>query len=477
MNRGEKLVKNTIILAFGTILPRLTSLITLPILTACLTKEEYGLYDLFTILVSLVLPVVTLQIQAGAFRFLIDVRNDINRIKTIISSIFAFILLVSIVTLIFLFNFLPGEALIRVLICNYFLVDILLQGAKQIVRGLEKNLDFSLTAVITAVSWMVFVAIFVLYLKKSILGVVISLLLSAVVSFIFLVVKTRLYAYINWTLVKWHEIRNLLEYSWPLVPNGMAMWAMGMSDRLIVTMTMGLAANAVYAVANKIPSIITLAQRTFSMAWQENASIVRKDADNIEVYYSEMFKNIFDFSAGLLGLILCAIPLLFLLLVRGDYAKAYPHMPILLIALFFYIQCTYLGGIYVAYKKTKNVGITTTIAAIIKTLICLTTINWLGLYAASGSSLISFFILLIYRMIDIRNFVKIKYDLNHMFVVIGILIVEAVLFFAQSTVLNIVNVCVALIVFYLLNKSVIKMVLEKLLDFIKRKKDSDNPIV
>ena len=121
MSRVEKLLKNTGILAFGTILPRVTTLITLPILTGCLTREEYGLYDLFTILVSLVLPVVTLQIQAAAFRFLIDVRNDVSKIKTIVTNIFAFVLPVSLITLVALFYFLPAEELIRILICAYFL--------------------------------------------------------------------------------------------------------------------------------------------------------------------------------------------------------------------------------------------------------------------------------------------------------------------------------------------------------------------
>ena len=62
MSREGKLVKNTLILSIGTFLPKLASFVTLPILTAYLTKEEYGTYDLITVLVSLLLPAVTLQI-------------------------------------------------------------------------------------------------------------------------------------------------------------------------------------------------------------------------------------------------------------------------------------------------------------------------------------------------------------------------------------------------------------------------------
>ena len=99
MSRESKLVKNTILIGIGTFLPKLTSFIILPILTGILTKEEYGTYDLITVLVSLLLPAVTLQVQAAAFRFLIDVRNDNDKIQTIVTNIYAFIFVSSIIAL------------------------------------------------------------------------------------------------------------------------------------------------------------------------------------------------------------------------------------------------------------------------------------------------------------------------------------------------------------------------------------------
>jgi O-antigen/teichoic acid export membrane protein len=75
----------------------------------------------------------------------------------------------------------------------------------------------------------------------------------------------------------------------------MSAWVMRVSDRLVVTFFMGVAANAVYAVANKIPGLLTIAQNTFTMAWQENASLFVHDAD-AEDYFSKMFKRRFGVS-------------------------------------------------------------------------------------------------------------------------------------------------------------------------------------
>ena len=68
MSREKEFVKNSAILSIGTIFPKITSIITLPIITGCLTKADYGIYDLITVSVLLVLPVATLQMQAAAFR-------------------------------------------------------------------------------------------------------------------------------------------------------------------------------------------------------------------------------------------------------------------------------------------------------------------------------------------------------------------------------------------------------------------------
>lgn len=76
MNREKALAKNTLILSIGEFLPKFSSIITLPIITGGLTKAEMGTYDLISTLVSLFLPVATLQIQSAAFRFLIDVRKE-----------------------------------------------------------------------------------------------------------------------------------------------------------------------------------------------------------------------------------------------------------------------------------------------------------------------------------------------------------------------------------------------------------------
>ena len=462
MSRETKLVKNTFILSIGTFLPKLASFITLPILTACLTKEQYGTYDLITILVSLVLPITTLQIHNAGFRFLIDHQKDRNYAKLYFSNIMAFVLPVSIISIIILFFFLPiDDIAIRIWVCIYLFFDTIIAEVRQIARGLSRNLDYSISSIISALVKMLLAVLLVQLLKYELYGAVIALALSPIMSLAFLFIKIKAYELIDFKVISKDVIKQMLSYSWPMVPNNMSSWVMRASDRFVVTAFLGLPANAVYGVANKIPQLLTLAQSTFSMAWLENASIASNDKD-VGKYYSKMFSIMCNFYAGCLGLIISLTPVLFKLLIKGDYSEAYPQMPILFLAMFFHCMSSFQGGIYIAKKATRSVGITTTIAAVCNLVVDLCLIKFIGLFAASGSTLVSYIFLFFYRMIDARKLVDIKYDVKGLIVSLLVISIESLLCFINSPLLNVLNAVFGFSAFVLLNRTLIQSAAKKM---------------
>ena len=86
MSREKKLLKNTMIITVGKICTQLITFFLLPLYTALLTTEEYGIVDLLNTIVSLLLPITTLQLEQALFRELIDERNNETKKRTIISS-------------------------------------------------------------------------------------------------------------------------------------------------------------------------------------------------------------------------------------------------------------------------------------------------------------------------------------------------------------------------------------------------------
>lgn len=462
MSREGKLVKNTMILAVGTFFPKLAIFVALPILTANLTTNEYGIYELVVTMVAFVLPASTLQVQSAAFRFLFDVKDDENEKTSIITNIFLFVSITSVIVLTaaFFVLFKLGWE-IRLAICLYYFFDIYSNVSRQVIRGLFKNIDYSVSAIISGVGQILFVALFVMGLKKGLLGGLSALAIAELLSTVYLVYRGKLYKYIKPRLFSKKALKELLAYSWPMVPNSLSQWVIHSSDHLVIASFMGTVAAGIYGVAYKIPSILSIAQTTFNMAWQENASITSKDSD-VSQYYSSMFEWLFNVVAGILSVIIGFTPILFKIFVRSDeYAAAYNQIPILFMGMFFLCLSTFWGGIFVALKKTKDVGITTVISAAINLSIDLIAVNWIGMYAGSISSVIAYTTLCLLRAIRVRKYIEIKYNVKHIAIVIAILLAQCVICFLQNTPLNIVNLIVGLGIGIALNINLLKTVFEK----------------
>ena len=86
MNREKALFKNTIIITIGKVCTQLITFFLLPLYTSILSTEEYGTVDLLNTLVSLLLPIVTFQVEQVVFRKLIDNRDKERHKRNIIST-------------------------------------------------------------------------------------------------------------------------------------------------------------------------------------------------------------------------------------------------------------------------------------------------------------------------------------------------------------------------------------------------------
>lgn len=412
MNREKELVKNTLILGFGTFLPMLASLITLPLLTSYLSQTEYGIYDLVLTFVALLLPLATLKIDSAAFRFLIDYRTDEVATIKIISTLVLFLISIAIITLILLSIFLRSlELTVRILIGLYLAFDILCLCLQMITRGLSKNVTYSISTVINSLTNMLLAVLLVANFKLGLVGVLLSLFLGVFFTTIYISWRIHIIKWFSIAAFSWEALKEMISYSWPMVPNSLSLWAMDLSDRLIITFFLGVKANAIYAVAQKIPNLLGKVQSTFAYAWQESASLSVGDNDRTQ-YYSKVFDTVFSILIGGFSVLVALTPLLFKVLVKGDYQESYLQMPLLTLAMLFSTLSSFLGGIYIAYKRTVSVGLTTLIAAIINILLDLILVKQIGIFAGSISTLSSYAFLAIYRMYDVRKFQMIKYQYN-----------------------------------------------------------------
>lgn len=461
MSREKKLILSTIILGFGTVLPKIATFLILPILTSYLTKIEYGTYDLVITSLSFILPIITLQIEQATFRFLIDI-DTIKEKAKIVTTSSVYVIIVSLIMYLIGSIALNGFSFwSKQLILIFAVTNLLYKFILQINRGLKQLRIYSTMTLINSLLNVLMIILFVWKLRLGFMGLLISLNISIVLAIVFGLLYGGIHKYLLISSFNKYSLKEMLVYSIPLLPNSISWWIVGLSDRWIITTFLGLEYNALYAISNKIPNLFNLVYNNFNLAWQESASVSIKDND-INEYYSSVFEALYNFLVGAILLLITVSPVIFNVFIDSSYERAYYQMPILFLGVFFHSLGSFFGGIYVAFKKSSKVGKSAFLGAFINVVVNIVFVKKIGLYAASLSTLVSYFVIIVYRIWDVRKFVTIKY--NRLTIAISILLIITVsaINYINITKLNIMNFTIALIIALIINKKMIRNISKSL---------------
>ncbi len=415
--RNNQLIKNMLILSVGQLLPKLFSLVTLPIITAYLSTSEYGVYDLVNTLVSLLIPIITLQIQQGAFRFLISSVSMDDKDRYITNSIIYIIVSSCIcypIVMLALY-IMNVDITFSIFICAMLASESLYNLMGQMTRGLGENIHFSLSVGVYSLIYLILLCVFVIIFGMSFYGVMLSMTIGYLAAVAYMCHFARIIGHIKWRKADKSCIKALIMYSAPIVPSSISLWICNLSDRLIITAVLGTAANGIYSVACKIPNIYTTAYNIFNLSWTETATRSSEDKD-YSAYYSNVFDRLFLFMSGALIFIIAITPIIFRILVNEDYDEAFYQIPILYLGVFFNSFVSFFGGIYIAMKKTRSIGVSSVIGAVLNLVINLLLISRIGIYAASISTVVSYFVIFLSRFIDMRKLVSLKVSATHILV-------------------------------------------------------------
>ena len=460
MSKGKDLAKNTAIVSIGKICTQLITFFLLPVYTAVLSNEEYGVVDLLNTLTSLLLPIATLQIEQGIFRYLLDCRENKEKQTTLITTVSKFILVQSaICILIFLCAspFIHNEY-------KYFLMANLLMGilssiSLQICRGLGDNKTYAVGSFITGALTVILNVIFIVAFKWGAYGMLIATAISNLLCAIYVFVKKKIYKYIDIKQNDKKLLKDIVKYSVPLIPNMISWWIVSASDRTIISAVIGVAQNGIYSAANKFSGIFSTLYSVFNLTWTESASININSEDR-----DEFFSKIFDFIVRFFGSLclgtIAVMPFVFGILVNEKFAESYYQIPILILGSIFNILVSFLGSVYVAKKLTKEIAKTSIIAAIINIVVNIALINQIGLYAASISTVIAYFAMFIYRWIDVKKYASIKTNKTLIAVLSVSFLVAIITYYLKMEIISIVVLLAVIIIAIYINKDSAKYLTE-----------------
>lgn len=457
MSNKKELVKNTMIIAIGKFSTQVVTFLLMPLYTYILTTSEYGMYDFITTLVALIIPVITLLMEESMFRFLIDA-NEEDEKKLVISQSIIFISFMTFVSIIiFIVIFIITKNILTIYFLFYLIASIMMSIAQAISRGINNIRLYSISSFISGSLVIILNIVMIVYLRLGTKGLLISFILSNFITSIFILKKLEVCKYIDVKNLNSNQMKSMIKYSLPLVPNSISWVIISLSDRLIITSIIGLSANGIYAISNKFPSIINTFYNFFYTAWKESAAKVLSNESRDE-YYNSIYLSLKRFLFGATICLLSILPFVFNILVDSNYKQAYIFIPILSISILFSNLSGFYGGIFSAYKDTKIMGTTTIFAAIINIIINILFIKIIGLYAAVFSTFISNVSVCLYRVFKIKKYIKFENDSKFYIQSIIIFIFINITYYSQSIIGYIVGIVLALIYSVYINKEMLKII-------------------
>lgn len=395
MNKYKKLFNNSIIFAIGNLGSKLMQFIMVPLYSFTLTTSEFGKTDIITTIISLLSPLVSLEIYDAVFRFAMD--KSENK-KVVLNSGLVITLLSSIVILLLgfvlnLFSFFKGYCL--VLDCFLLVCTIFYSLISNYVRAIGYSKPFAIAGVINTFIMAGMNVVLLYFWKMGVAGYVISMIVGLLIGSLYLL-TTGIRKDINLRYFNRSVTVRMFIYSLPLIPNSLSWWINSTSDRLFILAMVGVSANGLYAMANKIPNAVTILTNIFYQSWQISA-VEEYDNKNAREFITNVF-NVFTYIL-LIGsiLILMFIRPFFKILIDPSYYSAWRITPLVLWSLIYSSISGFLGTIYTATKKTGEIFITTVYGAIVNIVASLVFIKLFGIYGAALANAISFLVVLAVR--------------------------------------------------------------------------------
>ena len=402
MNRYQTLAANTALISIGTFGSKLLVFLMVRFYTGYLTPAEYGTADLITQTANLLIPLVSLDITDGVFRFAADRhsgRSDVFSVGLRTITLGSLILLL----VIGLAQGNPDIHSYGFLLASFVIASCYHALCAHFIRAKGNTALFALQGLVNTALFIGLNILFLAVFQWGISGYVLSTTVANLMTTVLLVWKERLWRYLR-LAPRCDLQRQMLRYCIPLIPAAIFWWIMGVSDRYMVKWFLGSEANGIYAVAYKIPTILTILASVFMDAWQLSA--IAESGDRLA--HLRFYSRVWDaFSSVVLlgaGGIIALSPWLIRLLADEPYYEAWRYIPLLTLSMAAAAFSNFMGSVYVVTKKSSVSFWTSLIGALVNIGLNLWLIPKIGIQGAAAATFASCLTVFLIQTVSARRF-------------------------------------------------------------------------
>lgn len=422
------LFKNIGLLTLSNFGSKILVFLLVPLYTSVLTTADYGTYDLFYTSISLLVPILTLNVSEGVLRFALDKDNDDSLIYSIgfKVTIIGFLILAAACLLNSLFPVYPLLKTYGIYFLLLYLTTAVYQLLTAFIRGIDRVTVLSVASVLNTIAILVFNILFLVVIKKGLIGYFWANILGTLLPSIYLIYKIHRYQI---RITRRHDKRlqkEIISYSHPLILNSLGWWLNNAADRYIVIAFCGVAANGVYSVGYKIPSILNIFANIFNQAWVLS-SVKSFEKEEDTGFFEKIYNNYNMMLVLLCSLLIAISKLLATFLYANAFYEAWIYVPFLLIANVFGAISGFAGGIFSAAKDSRIYSVSTLIGAGVNIAFNFILVYSIGVIGAAISTMLSYFVVWAIRLYTMKKYIALEIALVRDCLAYLILVVQSVL--------------------------------------------------
>ncbi|MDD3541636.1 MAG: polysaccharide biosynthesis C-terminal domain-containing protein [Petrimonas sp.] len=408
MNKYKTLASNAFLISVGTFGSKLLVFLMVRFYTGYLTPADYGTADLLTQTANLLIPLFSLGVTDGVFRFAIDRKGARASVFTVgFYTVTAGCLLI--LAALPLLGAVPAINGYAWLIAAFVAASCYHALCAQFIRAEGNTTLFAVQGLINTALVIGLNILFLAAFHLGITGYVLSVAVANLVTTAWLVWKEKLWRQL--VMRPRHGLlREMFRYSIPLIPASVCWWITSVSDRYMVNAFLGSEATGLYSVAYKIPTILTILSMVFMDAWQLSA-VTESAGDRREHirFYSKVWSAfqaaMFLCGAGIIAFSQVEIKLL----AAESYFSAWTYIPLLTMAMVFASFASFTGSVYTVTKKSDLSLWTAMLGAGINIVLNLLLIpTKLGIQGAAIATFASYFVVFAVRAVSARKLIPFR---------------------------------------------------------------------
>ena len=363
--RYNKLMGNTAVIAMGQLGSKVLVYLLVRLYTAVMSAEEYSVASNLTETATLLIPLLSLGIGEAVFRFGMDQNVKKKDVFSggFVAALMGVLMLAAVIPILYSIPYMQGR---EWLILTYVFSSILHTICSQFLRAEGRFKLYAVQGLLNTALVITFNIIFLIPLRMSYIGYVLSVAVADFFATVFMVVAAKLWRHFDLRAVQKSTLKEMLKYSIPMIPANIFWWITNVSDRYMVTGFLGDAANGLYSASYKIPTLMMTISGIFVTAWRNSAVDERESGDSA-AFYERVF-GVFSAVVFLMaGCIIAFAKVITVVMFDPSYGEAWINIPVLTLAMVFFNLVSFLGSLYVAEKKSLYSFFTSMAGAVMDT--------------------------------------------------------------------------------------------------------------